>query len=188
MTNGDVAVSRERVEGCLRSATFWVTELPKYADRQQRKADWWAIVSGALAAFTGLAIFPAITDASTDLEKAFVAVFAFAAAICALVPRVMNYAELAGQARELTSRYGGVVGDLLDLAKSKADPFPSDAARPVVEAFEAIKEKKDGLRGLPDRATAEIARIEAEMRVLEAHARLDAAKSRPSGAAPPQDR
>ena len=76
--------------------------------------------------------------------KVVVSLVAFAAALCALVPRVKNYGELAGQARELTSRYGGVVGDLLDLAKMEA--LDSDAARPVVEEFEAIKEKKDGLR------------------------------------------
>lgn len=177
--SNDIPVSKERVESCLRSAAFWVNALPKYADRQQRKADWWAIASGALAAFTGLAIFPVISDQSTDLQKAFVSFFAFAAAICALVPRVMNYAELAGQARELTSRYGSVVGDLLDLAR--AEVFNPDAARPVVEAFEATKEKKDGLRGLPDRAPAEIAGIEAEMRVLEAHRRLDAARDQAEG-------
>jgi hypothetical protein len=176
-------VSRDRVEGCLRSATFWVNELPRYADQQQRKADWWAIVSGTLAAFTGLAIFPLITATSTDLQKAFVSVFALAAAVCALVPRVMNYAELAGQARELTSRYGGVVGDLLDLAK--ADPFQSEAARPVVEAFESVKEKKDGLRGLPDRAAAEIVRLDKERKVIDARSRLDAAKARASSGASP---
>jgi hypothetical protein len=169
-------VSKDRVENCLRSATFWVNELPKYADRQQAKADWWAIVAGGLAAFTGLAIFPVITDSSTDLAKGFVALFAFAAAICALVPRVMNYAESAGQARELTSRYGGIVGDLLDLAK--ANPFLPEAARPVVEAFESIKEKKDGLRRLPDRADAEASRYIKEVKVLEAKKRLDEAKAK----------
>jgi hypothetical protein len=177
-----VPVSKERVESCLRSATFWVAALPRYADRQQRKADVWAITSGGLAAFTGLAIFPAINDTSTDLQKAFVSLFAFAAAICALVPRVMNYAEMAGQARELSSRYGGVVGDLVDLARAKT--FSPEAARPVVEAFESIKEKKDGLRGLPDRSTVEVARIEGEIKVLAAQARLDAAKAAAPGGQP----
>jgi hypothetical protein len=171
-----VPISKERVEGCLRSATFWVNELPKYADRQQRKADAWAIASGILASITGLAIFPVLTDTSTDLQKAIISFIAFAAAICALVPRIMNYAELAGQARELTSRYGGVVGDLLDLVE--ADPFNGEAARPAVEAFESTKEKKDGLRGLPDRATVEVKRMQAEEKVVEAKARLDATKAR----------
>lgn len=172
-------VSKERVENCLRSATFWVNELPKYADRQQHKADWWAIVAGGLAAFTALAIFPVIRDTSTNLEKGIIALFAFAAAICALVPRVMNYAESAGQARELTSRYGGVVGDLLDLAK--ANPFQPEAARPVVEAFESIKEKKDGLRRLPDRAIVEVSHLEKEAQVLEARKRRDEAKAQSPG-------
>jgi hypothetical protein len=54
----------------------------------------------------------------------------------------------------------------------------------VVEAFESIKEKKDGLRGLPDRSTVEIARIEAEIKVLAAQARLDAAKAAAPGGQP----
>jgi hypothetical protein len=94
----------------------------------------------------------------------------------------MNYSELAGQARELSSRYGGVVGDLLDLAR--AEPYRPEPARPVIEEFEAIKEKKDTLRGLPDRATVEIARIEAEMKVLQAQARLEAARSEAAGRKP----
>ena len=38
-----VPVSSARIENCLRSAGFWVNELPRYADRQQVKADFWAI-------------------------------------------------------------------------------------------------------------------------------------------------
>jgi hypothetical protein len=170
-----VPVSRERVENCLKSATFWVRELPRYADRKQAWADAWGILSGVLAAVTGLAIFPAITDASTDWDKALVSMFAFGASICALMPRIKNYAELAGQARELTSRYGGVVGDLLDL--SKANPFPAEAAQTVIEEFEAIKEKKDSLRGLPDRDAIELRRVETERRLVEAEAALAAAKA-----------
>jgi hypothetical protein len=163
-------VTRERVENCLRSATFWVNELPRYADQRQGRADFWAIISGILATLTGLAIFPVLTDTSTDWQKALVSGVAFLAGICALIPRVMNYGELAGQARELTSRYGGVVGDLLDLAKG--DPFLSDAARPVVTEFEAVKEKKDSLRGLPDRDTVELRRAETARKLAEARSRV----------------
>lgn len=168
-----VPVSRERVENCLKSATFWVRELPRYADRKQAWADAWAILSGVLAAVTGLAIFPAITDTSTDWDKALVSAFAFGASICALMPRVKNYAEFAGQARELTSRYGGVVGDLLDL--SKVNPFPADAARATIEEFEAIKEKKDSLRGLPDKERIEITLADLRRRVADAEAQADKA-------------
>ena len=50
-----VPVSSARIENCLRSAGFWVNALPRYADRQQVKADFWAILSGILAAVTSLA-------------------------------------------------------------------------------------------------------------------------------------
>ena len=93
-----------------------------------------------------------------------------------------NYAELAGHARELSSRYGGIVGDLLDLAK--ASPFPSGAALAIVTEFEVIKEKKDGLRGLPDRAEVEIRRAEMDRRLAEARARANEANVKVKAAAP----
>src|SRR6185312_2045221 len=140
------------------SATFWTRELPIYADGRQRWADAWAIAAGILAAATSLAIFPVLGDDSSDLEKVVVSVVAFAAAICALIPRIRNYGELAGQARELASRYGSLKGDLLDL--SKADPVDQERARTIVTEFQAAKEKKDSLRGLPDRTKVELRRID----------------------------
>jgi hypothetical protein len=186
MANGTAAapVSIERVRDCLKSARFWVWELPRYADRQQRLADGWAIAAGVLASATGLSIFPVVTADSTWEQKILVSVAGLAAAICALIPRVTNYSELAGQARELTSRYGGIVGDLLDL--SKAEPFTSvvDAALPVVTEFEAIKAKKDNLRGLPDRDAIELKWAEtatrqaaAELRQIQAENALRAERA-----------
>ncbi len=164
-----VPITRERIEGCLRSAVFWVNELPRYADQQQRLADTWAILAGVLASVTSLAIFPVLDDGSTDLEKAIISSVALLAAICALVPRVKNYAEMAGQARELSSRYGGVTGDLLDLAK--AEVIDQEAARALVTEFGSIKENKDALRGLPDREVVEIRRADMARRAAEARLR-----------------
>ena len=178
-------VSRDRVVNCLRSASIWVGELPRYADRQQQRADFWAILAGVLAALTSLAIFPVLGDSSTVGEKLIVSAVALAAAICALVPRVKNYAELAGQARELSSRYGGIVGDLLDL--SVANPIDQEQARIVVNEFESIKERKDGLRGLPDRAKIEIERAEMEEKVAEAKAKATAAAKATPTRGRPQD-
>ena len=146
-----VPISRKRVKECEESARFWVSELPRYADRKQFWADFWSILAGLLAAVTSLAIFPVVTASSPDWVKYLISGFAFTSAICAVIPRVKNYAELAGQARELSSRYGGVIGDLLDLVEAP-DPFPSEAARAVVEEFESIKAKKDSLRGLTSRS------------------------------------
>jgi len=164
-----VPVSPERIDDCLRSATFWVNELPRYADRQQQLADNWAILAGVLASLTSLAIFPILGDNSTTLAKGIVSAVALLAAICALVPRVKNYAELAGQARELSSRYGSVTGGLVDLANAQA--IDQEQARAIVTEFQSIKEKKDTLRGLPDRATVEIRRIDMDSKVAEAKTR-----------------
>lgn len=149
---GVVPISRKRVKECEESARFWTSELPRYADRKQAWADFWSILAGILAAVTSLAIFPVLNEGSPDWAKYVVSGFAFVSAICALIPRVKGFAELSGQARELSSRYGGVVGDLLDLVEAP-DPFPADAARAVVDEFESIKAKKDSLRGLTERRT-----------------------------------
>jgi hypothetical protein len=164
-----VPVSEARVQNCRKSAAFWVNELPRYADKMQRRADFWAIAAGILAAATSVAVFPILSDTSTFAEQLLVSGAAFLSAICALFPRVMNYAEAAGSARELSSRYGGIVGDLIDLAEAK--PFNPAAARPIVEEFEAIKERKDGLRGLPDRDAIEMRRADVARRLAEAELR-----------------
>ena len=161
-----VPVSMERIGICLASATFWTRELPVYADSRQLRADFWAIAAGLLAALTSLSIFPVLGDGSTDLQKWVISIVAFLAAICALIPRVKNYGELAGQARELASRYGSLEGDLLDLSHAK--PMDQERARTVVTEFQATKEKKDGLRGLPDRAHVEIRRAGTEKQLAEA--------------------
>jgi hypothetical protein len=146
-------VSRKRLEICLASAEFWVDELPRYADRNQRRADWWAIASGGVAAITGLSIWPVLTAHSSDLAKAVVSGATLVAAMLALVPRIKNYADNAGQARELSSRYGSLRGRLVDI--TQADDVDQAEVRALLAEFQAAKEKKDSLRGLPDRAKTE---------------------------------
>lgn len=65
-------ISDRRSRDCLESATFWVDELPRYADRNQRLADRWAIAAGLVAAVTGLAIWPASADSTSVAETALV--------------------------------------------------------------------------------------------------------------------
>lgn len=173
-----VPVSPTNLQDCLRSAKFWVDELPRYADRQQRWADFWALMSGFFAAVASLSVWPILGPDSTALEKAAVSTVALAAAMCALVPRVRNYAELAGQAREVTSRYGSLVGDLTDLAAM--DPLDQAQARIVVTEFDATKQKKDSLRGLPDRRKAEIRLAKADRKLAEA--RQETAKAEKASA------
>jgi hypothetical protein len=190
MTNPTAAatrtpVSSERVGFCLASAAFWVDELPRYADRQQQKADLWAIGAGVLSAFTSLSIWPLLSESKEVPALVFLSAVSLAAAICALIPRVKNYAELAGQARELTSRYGSLKGELTDLAVLR--PLDQDRAQIVLDEFDATKQKKDALRGLPDRAKreaelADTARLRAEARERAARAEESAARAEKAGA------
>jgi hypothetical protein len=72
------------------------------------------------------------------------------AALLAALPRIFNFGEMAGAGRELASRYGAIVGDLTDL-HALDGAYNQPAALTVVTEFEATKQKKDGLRRLPDK-------------------------------------
>jgi hypothetical protein len=165
-----IPVSPERVVLCQRSALFWVDELPRYADRQQRTADAWAIAAGVLGAVTSLSIWPVLGQDSSPFAKFAISAVALLAAVCALVPRVKNYGEMAGQARELSSQYGSLVGELADLANMK--PLDQQQAHALITRFQSTKEKKDALRGLPDRARVEIELADMAVKVEQAKQRL----------------
>lgn len=142
-----VPITKARVAQCRESAEYWARELPRYADRKQRQADGWAIAAGVVVALTGLSIWPVSTETSATWIRLIVAGGALAAAICALVPRVYNFGELAGQAREISGKYGDCYGDLIDL--DEGSNFDPAAASIVVADFQAAKARKDGLRGMP---------------------------------------
>ncbi len=174
-TDGGVALSKKRIQSCLDSSGFWVTELPRYAEREQRSADFWALLAGLVSAVTGLSLWP-LMETPTTLGQIVFSAGALFAAVSALVPRIFNFGEMAGQARELTSRYGRVLGDLVDL--SQADEFDTPQARAIVEEFEAIKERKDSLRRLPDKTNVLIERANAQRKLADAEGRVAEARAR----------
>jgi hypothetical protein len=147
-------VTAERVSECFKSAVFWADRLPRYANWMQRRADFWAVFAGIVTAVTGLAIWPVLGDSPSTTDKLIVSAGALLGALCALVPRVMNYGERAGAARELTSRYGAVLGRLEDLHHSDVAKFPDEARKAIAE-FETIKTKKDELRQVGSRREIE---------------------------------
>ena len=143
-------ISKERLRLCYERASHWAEVLPAYACRQQFKADNWSLAAGVLAAVTGLAVFPT-ADNGGVLETTAISIAAFLAAIFALVPRVKNYGEMAGKAREVAALYGPLKGDLLDALQELETGQGSDTSRrKVVEAYQVAKAKKDELRYLPD--------------------------------------
>lgn len=149
--NAVAPISKTRLRMCVDSTTYWAVELPRYANRQQDKADRWALAAGVVGAITGLSAFPTLEN--TGLwGRIAVAAAAFLAAAFALVPRVKNYAEMAGKAREIASAYGPLRGGFVDAyAEMEAGRGSDDARRALVEEFQAVKAKKDELRYLPQR-------------------------------------
>jgi hypothetical protein len=55
-------ISKARLRMCVDSTTYWAVELPRYANRQQDKADRWALAAGVVGAITGLSAFPTLEN------------------------------------------------------------------------------------------------------------------------------
>lgn len=142
----DVPICEERLTDCLASAWSWSGDLPRFADSCQSKADRWAIAAGILAASTSVSVYPLLTKSDAPWAKFVLSFIAMLSAISALVPRVKNYGEQAGTARVLAAQYGSVYGRLLDIVRDT--DLNQRAARLVVDEYQAIKAKKDTLRGI----------------------------------------
>ena len=159
-SSDEIPISLGNLQECLDSARYWIAFLPEYANAMQRRADRWAIAAGLLAAIAGLAVWATIEQSTSTWARLVVAVVSLGSAICALFPRVKNYGEMAGHARELEARYGQVSGDLLDLWDHQI-ALPSPAAHKIIERFDAIKAAKDAnLRDVPLKPSGKVARDE----------------------------
>ena len=142
-------ISRKRLEECRDSAKYWGPRLQLYADVNQRRGDLLSLVAGILAAVTGLSVWPVADSTTTGWAPALVAGGALATSICALIPRIYNFGDRAGQAREIGPLYGQVYGELIDLCDT--NPIDQQWAAVVLAEFRDAKTKKDSLRGLPQR-------------------------------------
>jgi hypothetical protein len=156
----EIPISLANLRECLDSARYWIQFLPAYANAMQRRADTWAIAAGILAAIAGLSVWATVEQSTSMVARWVVVIVSFSSATCALLPRVKNYGEMAGHARELEARYGRVSGDLLDLWYDKGS-LRSPEGREAIEAFDAIKAAKDAnLRDLPLKPSGKVHRDE----------------------------
>jgi len=146
----EAPITEARIRKCLESADHWAKHLPAYAEHHQRLSDRFTICAAIFATITGLSVW-ALLAASPDWRaQLFVSAFAIIAATVGIVPKVKNYAEAAGKARELTTQYGAVAGDLLDSLEAINNKTSTDMAlRRVVNDFELIKKSKDLLVPAP---------------------------------------
>jgi hypothetical protein len=145
-------VSSTSIVECLNSAKYWIAVLPEYANDMQRRADRWAITSGVFSAIAGLTVWATIDKSTRVWAQVLVAVISFASAVAALVPRVKNYGEMAGQARQLSSSYGRAEGHLVNANNWPAAERNDQVLQKVIEDFDNVKSSKDtNLRDLPPR-------------------------------------
>jgi hypothetical protein len=155
-----ISVSHENLQECLDSSAYWVRLLPEYANDMQHKADRWAIAAGVVSAITSLGVWSTLSNMTTWWSQGIVAVASLIAGVCALIPRVKNYGEMAGHARELTARYGKTLGDLLDLREQDSQ-WATDRAHEAIAAFDSVKAAKDAnLRDLPVKPAGMVHRSE----------------------------
>ncbi|MEV6268210.1 hypothetical protein AB0L64_13615 [Kribbella sp. NPDC051936] len=139
-------ITPERIQVCEDNARGWTAELQVYADRMQRLADRWALTAGVLAAITSLSVWATLAETANGWAQALVAIIGVLSSFAALVPRIKNYAEEAGQARQLSTRYGRVYGKLVDARLWAEDHATDSVLRQVLEEFEDVKADKDQLR------------------------------------------
>jgi len=159
-SSDEIPISLGNLQECLDSARYWIQFLPAYANSMQRRADGLAIAAGLLAALVGLSVWTTFEQSTSALARWGVVAVSLISATCALLPRVKNYGEMAGHARELQARYGQVSGDLLDLWYDQS-ALSSSAAHDVIKRFDAIKGAKDAnLRDLPLKPAVKMTRDE----------------------------
>jgi len=143
---------KSSIDECLESAKYWTAVLPKYANDMQARADRWAVTSGVLSAVAGLSVWATLLQSAWWWAQILVAVVSLLSAIAALVPRVKNFGEMAGHARQLSSAYGRVEGQLVDAHEWKRNRN-EQVLQKVVEDFDNTKSSKDtNLRDLPQRS------------------------------------
>lgn len=143
-----VPICRNRVNECIRSARFWNDALAAEAAKLQGKADTWALIAGLLGIVSGLTIWVTLVAQTTWYAQAAATAMAILAGLSALVPRIKNYGERAGQLRGLAPQYGEMIGRLLDLADVIDDTRFQEKAVSIVDDFQKIKTSKDAVPGL----------------------------------------
>ena len=147
-------ITKQRIDGCLASATHWADQLPVFANRMQRLADRYAILAAILSAITGLAAWGAIAQSGSGWARGLAALVGLTAAVVGIVPRVKNYAEAASKSRELASQYGSIKGRLLDAQAWLGHGASDVVLRQLVADFESVKKSKDLLVPYPAEAQA----------------------------------
>jgi hypothetical protein len=103
------------VEALAEDAAQNASGLPRFANRNQSRANLLTATSNTLAALTSLAIWATLQSSPAWWAKIVVASAALASAVLGFLPRIYQWNERAAEARQLASEYGHLYGDLLEI-------------------------------------------------------------------------
>jgi hypothetical protein len=144
-------VSEPRLQECETSASFWATEIGRYADLMRKRADNYSIASALLSALTGLGVWSTLAASTQWPVVLLVSLVALVAAAVAAIPRIKGYGECAQAAALLGPRYGHAVGELRDVLGMLQSRNPDAGARAAqaVKEFEDVRAAKEALKPYP---------------------------------------
>jgi hypothetical protein len=151
-------VTEATLRECEESARFWSGKLPSYGQRMRNLADRFAIIGAGLAAVTSLTIWGTLADSNQLLAVVAVSIMSIATALVTAVPKIKGWAECAGAAPGLASKYGHAIGELQDARVAIANGLPGadKQAAKARDEFEAVRKEKEYLKPFPTDLQAEI--------------------------------
>ncbi len=144
MPNG-ANISEQRIIECIASARLWSIHIKETVDKMHAIADRYTISAALISAITGLAAWGQVTASTRVWAQILVGVMAIAAAVVAVIPRVKGYSESASKLAPLATKYGAVLGGLLDALSEiqMSNPNAQIHAQIAIREFEKVKAEKD---------------------------------------------
>lgn len=143
---------------CEQSARFWSASLPKYGQQMRDRANTCAIWSALLAAVTSLSVWGALADSKQLFAVVTISLTSIATSMLTAVSKIKGWAECAGAAPVLASKYGHVIGELQNarVALQAGLPGAAEQASKARVEFEAIRGEKNSLKPYPSALQAEV--------------------------------
>lgn len=158
------SISKNRIEGCIVSADFWASNLPRYAGSIQKRANNFTIAASILSTITALGIWGNFAASTSWHAVLVVSLVAIISSYVAQVPIIMGYAKCAENSAKLGSQYGNVLGALIDSVESMKmnQNGAHDKARISLNKFEDVRREKNALQPYPLELQDEINSIRAK--------------------------
>ncbi len=148
----------------IHSALFWSERLGGYGNEMARRANRFALMSAAVSALTGAAVWTTLKESDGVMAQVAVTAMAIVAAVLAMWPSTAGYAECSKQSTSLANDYAQVLIKLRKASdhlhsRRRSMVLPKQLGAEVDEAiaeFQQIRARKEALRPYPDALEKEV--------------------------------